>query len=135
MDQYQVSARNPHAGEFFAALADGLDRLSRYPDAARFYREEIEHMPQLVAPRGQLGLVYMRLGNEIEADKMLREAFDTDPFNVRVSNTLKVLDVLAGYATIETDHFVIKFDRARDELLAHYAAKYLEDEVYPQMVE
>jgi tetratricopeptide (TPR) repeat protein len=130
----EVSTHNPHAGEFFTALADGLDRLSRYPDAARFYRAAIEHMPQLVAPRGQLGLVTMRLGNEIEADKLLRESFDIDPFNVRVSNTLKVLDVLAGYATIETDHFVIKFDRAQDEFLAHNAAKYLEGEVYPQLV-
>jgi cellulose synthase operon protein C len=130
----EVSARNPHAGEFFTALADGLDRLSRYPDAARFYRQAIDHMPQLVAPRGQLGLVTMRLGNEVEGDKLLRESFDIDPFNVRVSNTLKVLDVLAGYATVETDHFVIKFDRAQDELLAHYAAKYLEGEVYPQLV-
>ncbi len=91
-------------------------------------------MPQLVGPRGKLGLIYMRLGNEIEADKLLRESFDIDPFNIRVSNTLKVLEVLAGYATIETDHFVIKFDRAHDELLAQYAARYLEDVVYPQLV-
>ena len=41
---------------------------------------------------------------------------------------------MPGYATIETEHFVIKFDRAQDELLAEYAAKYLEDEVYPQLV-
>ncbi|HZZ72874.1 MAG TPA: hypothetical protein VFE24_11535, partial [Pirellulales bacterium] len=39
----------------------------------------------------------------------------------------------AGYAVIETDHFVIKFDRGRDELLAKYAARYLEHEVYPEL--
>jgi cellulose synthase operon protein C len=130
----EATARNPHAGEFFESLADGLDELRRYPDAARFYREAIAHMPQLIAPRGQLGLVYMRLGNEVEADKVLRESFDIDLFNVRVSNTLKVLEVLSSYAAIETDHFVIKFDRAHDEILAKYAAKYLEEEVYPQLV-
>ena len=32
---------------------------------------------------------------------------------------------------IETEHFVIKFDRGQDELLARYAARYLEEEVYP----
>jgi predicted Zn-dependent protease len=130
----EVTARNPHAGEFFESLADGLDELRRYSDAARFYREAIARMPQLVSPRGELGLVYMRLGNEVEADKLLRESFDSDPFNVRVSNTLKVLEVLSNYAAIETDHFVIKFDRAHDEILAKYAAKYLEEEVYPQLV-
>jgi Tfp pilus assembly protein PilF len=129
-----ATARNSHAGELYESLADGLDELRRYPDAARFYREAIDRMPQLIGPRGKLGLVDMRLGNEVEADKLLRESFDIDPFNVRVSNTLKVLDVLAGYATIETEHFVIKFDRAQNELLAQYAAKYLEDDVYPQMV-
>jgi tetratricopeptide (TPR) repeat protein len=44
---------------------------------------------------------------------------------------LKVLDVLATYATLETEHFILKFDRGHDELLARYAAKYLEEEVYP----
>ena len=46
---------------------------------------------------------------------------------------IEVLDVLQGYALLETEHFVIKFDRGHDELLATYAAKYLEDEVYPQI--
>jgi tetratricopeptide (TPR) repeat protein len=130
----EANARNSHAGEFFESLADGLDELRRYPDAVRFYREAIDRMPQLVGPRGKLGLVDMRLGNEIEADKLLRESFDIDPFNVRVSNTLKVLEVLAGYATIETEHFVIKFDRAQDELLAQYAGTFLEEDVYPKLV-
>ncbi len=130
----EVTARNPHSGELFEALAEGLDELRRYPAAARFYREAIAHEPQLVSPRGQLGLVLMRLGDEVEAAKLLNESFDIDPFNVRVSNTLKVLEVLSGYATIETDHFVIKFDRAHDEILARYAGKFLESEVYPQLV-
>ncbi|HKD38011.1 MAG TPA: tetratricopeptide repeat protein, partial [Pirellulales bacterium] len=130
----EVKARNPHCGEFFEALADGLDELRHYPDSARFYREAIASEPQLVEPRGQLGLVLMRLGDEVEAAKVLNESFDIDPFNVRVSNTLKVLEVLSSYATIETDHFVIKFDRAHDEILARYAAKFLENEVYPKLV-
>ncbi len=130
----EVTARNPHCGEFYEALAAGLDRLQRYPDAVAFYREAIDRMPQLIGPRGELGLVYMRLGEEVAADKVLHESFDIDPFNVRVSNTLKVLEVLSNYAVIETEHFVIKFDRAHDEMLARYAAKYLEDEVYPPLV-
>jgi cellulose synthase operon protein C len=130
----EVTARNPHCGEFYATLAAGLDRLQRYPDAVDFYRAAIDRMPQLVDPRGELGLVYMRLGEEVAADKVLHEAFAIDPFNVRVSNTLKVLEVLSNYSVIETEHFVVKFDRAHDALLARYAAKYLEDDVYPGLV-
>ena len=101
----EVTARNPHCGEFYAALAAGLDRLQRYPDAVDFYREAIDRMPQLVGPRGELGLVYMRLGEEVAADKVLHEAFAIDPFNVRVSNTLQVLEVLSNYSVIETRAF------------------------------
>jgi Tfp pilus assembly protein PilF len=90
-------------------------------------------MPQLVAPYGQLGLIQMRLADEADAAKTLTKAFEIDPFNVRVNNSLKVLEVLAGYATLETEHFVIKFDRGHDEVLARAAAKYLEDDVYPAL--
>jgi Flp pilus assembly protein TadD len=128
-----VNARNPHAGEFYYALAGGLDLLRRYPAAGRFYQEAIERMPQLVAPYGQLGLIQMRLADETAAQKTLAKAFEIDPFNVRVSNSLKVLDVLSAYATIETEHFVIKFDRGHDEVLARSAARYLEDDVYPAL--
>jgi Tfp pilus assembly protein PilF len=129
----QVNARNPHAGEFYNALGDGLDRLRRYPAAERFYREAINRMPQLVAPYGQLGLIQMRLADESAAEKTLAKSFEIDPFNVRVNNSIKVLEVLAGYATLETEHFVIKFDRGHDEVLARAAAKYLEDDVYPTL--
>ncbi|HUY88143.1 MAG TPA: tetratricopeptide repeat protein [Pirellulales bacterium] len=131
----EVDARNPHAGEFYESLAAGLDQSRKYPAAARYYREAVERMPQLTSPRGALGLMHMRLGDEVEAKKLLDESFEVDPFNVRVSNSLKVLEVLDGYAILETDHFVLKFDRGQDELLARYAARYLEDEVYPQLVE
>jgi Flp pilus assembly protein TadD len=79
-------------------------------------------------------MVYMRLGREAEAKKALDESFRVDPFNVRVKNTLAVLDVLSGYAVLETEHFVIRFDRGRDELFARHAARYLEQEVYPELV-
>ena len=129
----ETVARNPHAGDFFVAVADTFDPLRRYPAAARYYRRAIEVMPELAEVRGQLGLVYMRLGQEVEAEKILKEAFDIDPFNVRVNNTLEVLEVLDGYAVLETEHFVIKFDRGRDELLAKYAAQFLEEDVYPDL--
>jgi len=129
----EVEKRNPHAGEFYLALATGLDALRKFPAAAKYYRLAVEKLPQLMASRGQLGLMLMRLGAEGEAEKLLKASFDIDPFNVRVNNTLKVLDVLAGYATLETEHFIIKFDRGQDEVLAKCVARFLEEEVYPDL--
>jgi len=129
----RVTAANPHCGEFFASLGAALDLSRKYPAAARYYREAIARMPQLIEPYGELGIVLMRLGDEPEARQQLERAAEFDPFHVRVDNLLKVLDVLDGYAVLETDHFVIKFDRGQDELLAKYAARYLEEDVYPQL--
>lgn len=130
----EVTRRNPHCGEFFAALADSLDRMRRYPDAARFCREADRRMPRLLYTRGQLGLLLMRLGDETEARRLLEDSFRDDPFNVRVRNQLEVLDVLQKYGSLETEHFVIKYDAQRDALLARYASQYLEAQVYPAAV-
>lgn len=130
-----VDRRNPHAGTFYYALGAALDLSRRFPAAARYYRQALQRMPQLTAPRGSLALMHLRLGDEAQAKQLLDESFEVDPFNVRVANSLKVLEVLDGYAVIETPHFVIKFDRVQDELLARYAGRYLEDEVYPLLVQ
>ncbi|MCU0880908.1 MAG: tetratricopeptide repeat protein, partial [Pirellulaceae bacterium] len=129
----EVTERNPHCGRFYLAAGEASDRMRRFPLAAEFFRLADERMPQLIAPRGHLGLVLMRLGEEQEAARLLAESFAIDPFNVRVKNQLEVLDVLSGYAVLETEHFVLKFDRGQSELLARYAAQYLEDEAYPDL--
>ena len=130
----KATRRNARAGRFFAVLAESLDRLRKFPAAARYYDEAVRRMPQLMGVRGKLGLMYMRLGEEAKAEKLLEASFQIDPFNVRVKNMLAVLEVLRDYEVRETEHFVIKYDKARDELLVQYVAEYLEQHVYPQIV-
>jgi Flp pilus assembly protein TadD len=129
----EATERNPRCGELFLAAADSFDLMRRYPSAAEHYRLAELHLPQLSEARAGRGLILMRLGEEAEGGKLLAEALALDPFHVRVKNMLEVLDVLRGYAAIETEHFVIKFDRGQDELLARYAARYLEDEAFPDL--
>jgi tetratricopeptide (TPR) repeat protein len=128
----EVTGHNPHAGEFYVALGDALDKLRKFPHAAIYYQQAAKTLPQLMGVRGQLGLVYMRLGQETKARKTLDAAFDIDPFNVRVSNSLKVLEVLDEYETLETKHFQIRFDPKHDKITARYAARWLE-EVYSKL--
>ncbi|HEY6194183.1 MAG TPA: tetratricopeptide repeat protein [Candidatus Eisenbacteria bacterium] len=129
----EAVARNPHCGTFFSSLAASLDLMQKFPYAARYYEEARRRMPQLVAAPGRLGMLAMRLGDEKKAREILTEATEIDPFDARVRNSLNVLEVLQDYGTIETAHFVIRFDRARDSLLARYASRYLEDDVYPEI--
>lgn len=128
----QVNARNPHGGEFYAALAAWLQERHQFAGSERFFQEAIRRMPQLLGPRAQLGLLWMHSGEEAKARKLLDEAFQADPFNVRVKNSLEVLEVLDGMQTVQTQHCILRFDGQHDKLLGRYAARYL-DEVYPKL--
>ncbi len=127
-----VAGQNPAAGEFYFTLAQRLDEARRFDLAERYYALAAERMPQLPGPQAAMGLMLMRLGREAEARKALEAAFAADPFHVRVANMLQVLDVLETYTTLETEHFIFRHD-PRDALLARSAARYMEDEVYPQL--
>src|SRR5205807_1866950 len=61
-----------------------------------------------------------------------QKQFQADEFNVRVSNTLKVLHHLDKYETLKTEHFLLRFDRENDGRLARYMANYLE-EIYTDL--
>ncbi len=128
-----VEAQHKNPGEFYAALGEGCDIVRKYPDAVKYLQLASEKMPQLIRVHGDLGMVLMRLGDEPTAKKVLDEAFEADPFNVRVKNTLEVLDVLSQYETIETEHFKVRFDPSKDRLLAVYMSRFLEDEVFPKV--
>lgn len=125
----EVTRRNPRPGTLFHIAGATADERRGFDLAIDFYRRAIDAMPQLSAPRAALGMLHMRLGEEDQARRLLDEAFRMDPFHVRVSNIRKVLDVLAGYETLQTEHFVIRHD-PRDRLLAQHAARWLE-EIYP----
>lgn len=128
----EVEARNPHAGLFYFTLATSLEERRQFAAATEYFNRALERMPRLVGPHAGLGMMSMRLGEEARARQLLDEAFKIDPYNVRVSNTLKVLDVLEGYQTLETEHFVIKYDPEKDKILARYVGDHLE-RVYPQL--
>jgi tetratricopeptide (TPR) repeat protein len=120
-------------GEVYLVAGEACDRMRHFVLAEAFFAAALEHLPQHIYVRGNLGLALMRLGDEPAAAKLLEESFQLDPFNVRVKNQLEVLDLLQGYAVLETEHFVLKFDRGQNELLATYAAEVLEEEIYPQI--
>ncbi len=129
-----VSRRNPKPGYFLAKLAERQEASRKHDIAEAIYRQTIEIMPQLSAPKTELGMLYMQTGKTKEAQQLLDAAFKADPYHVRVSNMRKVLKVLDGYDTIESEHFVIRADTELDRLLARYMSEYLE-EIYPQLTQ
>lgn len=130
----EVTQRNPKAGEFYETIGQSLDSLRHYPEAAHYYSEAYRVMPQRVSVPGKLGWVYMRLGKEKKARELLERAMEVNFGNARVKNGLTVLDVLDGYETLETEHFLIRYDPEHDQILAENMARHLE-KMYPVLCE
>lgn len=128
----EVTQRNPHPGEFYYQVATTLEVQRRFGAAEAYLQQAIETMPQLVGPESALGMLYMRLGREVDARKLLEAAFAGDPFHVRVKNMLEVLDVLDGYTTVESQHFILRYDGQQDAVFARYALRHLE-KIYPEL--
>ncbi len=121
-------------GLFYFTLGEQLEERRRFDLAEKYYKQAIELRPMLVCAPNSLGLLYMRLGRETEARDILTKAFEADAFNVRVSNTLKVLRHLDKYETLKTAHFELRFDPKNDRQLAQYMAPYLEA-IYTELAE
>ncbi|HVK17323.1 MAG TPA: tetratricopeptide repeat protein [Fimbriiglobus sp.] len=114
-------------GAFYHELAECLEERKRYTQAEHYYKKAADLRPMLSAPRAGLGMLYLRLGREQEGRDILTKAFDADPFNVRVANSLKVMRHLDKYATLTTPHYELRYDPEKDKLLAEFLAEYLEE--------
>ncbi len=122
----EVQRYDAKPGLFYQVVGERLEERRWYDDAENYYKKASELRPMLVTPRNSLGLLYMRIGREEEARKILTKSFADDQFNVRVDNMLKVLRHLDGYKALRTEHFVLKYDPNADEILAQFMANYLE---------
>lgn len=123
-----LAARNPRPGRFLTVVGGQLESRRKFALAEQFYKKAMERMPKLSDPQTALGMLYMQIGKVNEARKYLDRAFELDPYHVRVSNMRKVVSVLSEYATITTDHFVIRVDSKLDKVLGRYIAEFLEEE-------
>jgi tetratricopeptide (TPR) repeat protein len=123
----EVKAFNPRPGVFYHDLAAAIEERKLYADSERYYRLAIEANDWLAGPKNNLGLLSLRLGKEDEARDQLEKAFAFDPFNVRVANSRKVLKHLAGYATKESAHYILRYDPKTDGVLAEFLLDFLEE--------
>ncbi|MEZ6140382.1 MAG: tetratricopeptide repeat protein [Zavarzinella sp.] len=122
-----VDQFNAKPAVFYYVLARTLEDRKYYEDAEKYYRKSIELRDDLSAPQAGIGMLYLRLGKEKEAQVALNKAFELDRFHVRVSNSIRVMKHMESYETIETPHYIVRYDPANDRLLALFIADYLEE--------
>jgi tetratricopeptide (TPR) repeat protein len=123
----EVESFDSKPGSFYHELAENLEERKRYAQAEHYYKRAADLRPLLAGPRTGLGMLYLRLGREKEGRDILTEAFKTDPFNVKVANSLKVMRHLDKYATLTTEHYELRYDPEVDKVLAEFLAEYLEE--------
>ncbi len=128
----QLKNLNPEPALGYLQMARVFEEKRFYRDAEKYYLLALELRKEMAEPKSALGLLYLRLGKEAEAKKLLEEAFKFDPFHIRVANSLKVLKHLDQYQTIQSKHFLLRYNSKTDRLLAVFLSDYLE-EVYENL--
>lgn len=123
-----VKEFNPKPSVFYYDLASTLEDRKYYYDAEKFFKQAIELNDKMAGPKSGLGMLYLRLGKETEARDLLDKSFKSDPFNVRVANSRKVLTHLDTYAKKETKHYILRFDAKTDAILAEFLLDFLEEQ-------
>lgn len=107
-------------------VAEQLGAMRQYPRSEAMYKVAIDRAPWSTAARNGLGLLYTQSGDEDAAKTTLDAAHALDPFNLRTTNYLRLLDQLQGFARKETAHFVVMYDAKLDPMIPEYFGDYLE---------
>ncbi|MCC6284182.1 MAG: hypothetical protein IT439_02595 [Phycisphaerales bacterium] len=114
----RLESVSPGGAEGELLVGQTLSEMRQYDRAASHLRRAHERAPKWAAPLVELGLLEVQAGRDDEAREALQAAASLDPFNVRAGNSLTLLADLATYATIEGEHFIIRYKPGIDEVLA-----------------
>lgn len=119
-------AVSPGSADAMFAMGETLSFARQYDHAAAMLRRAIERSPNWAEAWTELGLVLMQRGDDVGARDALRVATRLDPFHTRAGNSLKIVDELLAYETVESEHFTIRYRPGVDGVLAREMAGQLD---------
>ena len=122
-----VAQLRPDDGTFYEKIAEILGRKYRFKEAVELAQTAIETDPNLWNAYTILGTNLLRLGKETEGRRYLEKSFEKDPFNVLTKNMLAVLDVLDGFETLQTEHFIVRMHQSDAAVLWPHLQPFLEE--------
>ena len=108
---------SPNGADAHFLVGRHLSLNRQYDLAAEILSEAIRRRPAWPAPQIELGLMELQSGRDAVALSTLREVTVLDPFNKRAANSLFLLEALAEYETIETEHFIIRYEPGIDQVM------------------
>ncbi|HVU00233.1 MAG TPA: tetratricopeptide repeat protein [Polyangiaceae bacterium] len=123
-----VLAKNPRYSRLYQIIGEYAEWEHRYEDIVEMMREALFADPNDAKVRAQLGFNLIRAGEDAAGVSALQRAFQDDPFNVRVFNTLKLYekDIPKKYVTLGHGKFVVRYSREEEKILDRIVPPLLE---------
>jgi tetratricopeptide (TPR) repeat protein len=118
---------SPGSAEAHFTAGRFLSMFRQYDDAAAMLQEAIARQPQWPHPRLEMGLMEMQTGRDERALEVLQALTGLDPFNKRAANSLFLLEEIADYTELDTEHFTIRYRPGVDEVLVDLMPRALEE--------
>lgn len=101
--------KRPRCARFYERVANVVTLKFRYAEARDLARKALQVDPDYHPVLSILGISLTRTGDEEEGRRVLRAAFEQDPYNVFTFNSLELFDRLdKTHRTIEVDGFIIR---------------------------
>jgi tetratricopeptide (TPR) repeat protein len=134
--QQAVLKLNPNYTRLYRIIGEYAEWEHRYNEIVPMMRTAVGMDPADAQAMAQLGLNLIRAGEETEGVRHLARAFDQDPFNVRVFNTLNLFEktVASDYVTVNHERFSVRYHRDELAILERYVPRLL-GEAWDKMVE
>lgn len=125
-------ALNPAFADLYNLAAELAVRQRQYAGAVTLARRAIQLDATSWRGWGLLGLNQLRTGDVAEARRSLETAFEGDPYNVWIKNTLDLLDTFGEYREVRSDRFVFMLHEDEADLLGPYMTE-LAEEAYDSL--
>jgi predicted Zn-dependent protease len=124
----EVLAQNPEYTRLFQIIGEYADWEHRYDDIVQLMRRAVRIDADDGKARADLGLNLIRSGQDAAGVVELRRAFEADPFNVRVVNTLELYEkvVPRDYDDTRAGRFRIRYPKRERALLERYVPTLLD---------
>jgi tetratricopeptide (TPR) repeat protein len=125
----KVLTINPAYAKLYEIIGRSAVREHRYVEAIEIEKQAVALVPGDFEAMSEIGMGYLRLGQEKEGLDWLNKAWKGDEYNVRTYNTLNLFDrIPKEYETRTTAHFKFRFHKEESAILERYIAPMLEQE-------
>ncbi len=122
-----VLSLNPEYAQFYEHVATFAEWEHRYQQLVELSDKALAIDPENGAAFATRGLNLIRVGDDVRGVLALRSAFDIDPYNVRVYNTLELFEkvIPTHYTSTSSGHFKLRYPALEQPLLERYVPKLL----------